>query len=91
MPYRIGNSGFSLGASYFYANLLNGCAETDGDALYCCSRKTSLPYRGLFHYRYGVRTDDHSSALNFPAGLPGPFFGSLPYFVYNRAQPEYDF
>jgi hypothetical protein len=38
----------------------------------------------LLRFRYGVRTDDHSTALNVP-----PVFRANG--VYNRAQLEYDF
>lgn len=68
--------------------------ETDGDALYRLNPVRKGPYRGLIlRYRYGVRTDDHASALNVSpvVAAHSVFFGSLPYFVYNRAQLEYDF
>jgi hypothetical protein len=66
--------------------------ETNGDAMYRFRKPGFGPYKGLLvRYRYGIRTDDHSSALNFPQGLPGVYFGGSPYFVYNRAQLEYDF
>lgn len=79
---------------YGFANAPDQTAETDGDAMYYLRPVTKAPYRGLLlRYRYGVRTDDHSSALNFPTAIAanGVFFGSLPYFVYSRAQLEYDF
>jgi hypothetical protein len=76
---------------YGYTGFPDQTAETNGDATYYLRPKGSSPYHGLFlRYRYGIRTDDHSSALNSP-GLPAVFFGSSPYFVYNRAQLEYDF
>lgn len=76
---------------YGYAGFPDKTAETGGDALYYLSPKKNTPYHGLtLRYRYGVRTDDHSSALNYP-NIPGVYFGGLPYFVYNRAQLEYDF
>lgn len=78
---------------YGFANFPDQTIETDGDATYYL-RPVPVrgPYRGLMlRWRYGVRTDNRSSALNFPMGYPASFFGSLPYFVYNRAQLEYDF
>jgi hypothetical protein len=47
----------------------------------------------MLRYRYGVRTDDHSSALNFPTAISanGVYFGALPYVEFNRTQIEYDF
>lgn len=77
---------------YGFTGFPDQTAETDGDASYYFSPVTPGPYHGLrVRYRYGVRTDDHSSALNVPAGTVGPFFGQLPYFVYTRTQLEYDF
>jgi outer membrane porin, OprD family len=78
---------------YGYSNFPDQTAEANADATYYFRKRPggTTPYRGLFlRYRYGVRTDDHSSALNYPA-IPGVYFGGLPYFVYNRAQIEYDF
>jgi hypothetical protein len=79
---------------YGFDNFPDQTTETDGDAMYHLSKVGKGPYRGLLmRYRYGVRTDDHSSALNFPPVISagGVYFGGLPYFVYNRAQLEYDF
>jgi hypothetical protein len=47
----------------------------------------------MLRLRYGVRTDDHSSAVNVPAAIAanGVFFGSLPYNQFNREMLEYDF
>lgn len=80
---------------YGFNNLPDQTAETVGDALYYLR---PLPNKGPYHglllrYRYGVRTDDHSSALNYPpvVSAHSVYFGGLPYFVYNRAQLEYDF
>lgn len=78
---------------YGFNNFPDQTNETDGDATYYLRPFPPRgPYRGLMvRWRYGVRTDNRSSALNFPAGYPAAFFGSLPYFVYNRAQLQYDF
>ena len=68
--------------------------ETDADAIYHFSPVRKGPYRGLMlRLRYGVRTDDHSSAVNVPAAIAanGVFFGSLPYNQFNREMLEYDF
>jgi hypothetical protein len=78
---------------YGYSYFPDQTAETNGDVTYYLSPRKggNTPYHGLFlRYRYGVRTDDHSSAMNYPT-IPGVYFGNLPYFVYNRAQLEYDF
>ena len=76
---------------YGFNNFPDQTAETAADAMYYLRPVGRTPYHGLLvRYRYGVRTDDHSSAANYP-GVPGVYFGSLPYFVYNRAQLEYDF
>jgi len=77
---------------YGFTGFPDQTAETNGDAMYYLRPNAHGPYKGLLlRYRYGIRTDDHSSAANFPVGYPGPFFGQSPYFVYNRAQLEYDF
>lgn len=76
---------------YGYTGFPDQTAETNGDAMYYLRPTGAGPYHGLLlRYRYGIRTDDHSSALNYP-GIPGVYFGQSPYFVYNRAQLEYDF
>ena len=35
LKYRFGNSGFSVGVSYFYANPFNGCNDPRSTALTC--------------------------------------------------------
>jgi hypothetical protein len=82
---------YDYGISTAVANFPDTTMETNGDAMYYMNPVGRGPYHGLLlRYRYGVRTDDHSSAMNYP-GTFGPYYGSLPYFVYNRAQLEYDF
>lgn len=79
---------------YGFGNFPDQTTETDADALYHMNPVREGPYRGLIlRYRYGVRTDDHSSALNYPAAISanGVYFGALPYIEFNRAQLEYDF
>jgi hypothetical protein len=79
---------------YGFNNFPDQTTETDADAIYRMNRVHAGAYRGLIlRYRYGVRTDDHSSALNFPAAISanGVYFGALPYVEFNRAQLEYDF
>jgi hypothetical protein len=79
---------------YGFNNAPDQTAETNGDATYYLRPLTNGPYHGLMlRFRYGVRTDDHASGLNVPPEIAanGVFFGSLPYFVYTRAQVEYDF
>jgi outer membrane porin, OprD family len=76
---------------YGFTGFPDQTAEANADAMYYFRPMAPGPYHGLLlRYRYGVRTDDHSSALNYP-GIPGVYFGQSPYFVYNRAQLEYDF
>ena len=80
--------------NYGINNFPDQTVETVGDALYYLRPLTGSHYHGLLlRYRYGVRTDDHASALNVSpvVAAHSAFFGSLPYFVYNRAQLEYDF
>lgn len=81
---------------YGFANFPQQTTETDGDAMYYLRALGKGPYHGLLlRYRYGVRTYDHTALADagIPAGTPlaGAYFGGLPYFVYNRAQLEYDF
>jgi hypothetical protein len=79
---------------YGFNSFPDQTTETNADAIYRVNPVRAGPYRGLIlRYRYGVRTDDHSSALNFPAAISanGVFFGASPYLEFNRAQIEYDF
>jgi hypothetical protein len=79
---------------YGFDNFPDQTAETDADATYHLNKVPNGPYRGLLlRFRYGVRTDDHSSALNVPPAFRANYvyFGGLPYFVYSRSQLEYDF
>jgi hypothetical protein len=78
-------------AAYNYGDLLTEqqTKETDADIQYLLNAlRPGKPYKGLLlRYRYGARSIDHTT------GYVGPntYFGGLPYFVYNRAQLEYDF
>jgi outer membrane porin, OprD family len=79
---------------YGFDNFPDQTTETNADAIYHLNAVRKGLYRGLIlRYRYGVRTDDHSSALNYPAAISanGVYFGALPYVEFNRAQIEYDF
>jgi hypothetical protein len=77
--------------NYGFSSFPDTTVEFNADALYRLSPVRSGLYRGLsLRYRYGARTDDHSAAIDHQ-NRPGTFFGSLPYFVYSRAQLEYDF
>lgn len=79
---------------YGFSTFPDQTNETDADVQYHLNPVRPGLYRGLLlRYRYGVRTDDHSSALNFPTAISanGVFFGSLPYTEFNRAMVEYDF
>jgi hypothetical protein len=79
---------------YGFNNFPDQTTETNVDAIYRVNRVRPGVYRGLMlRYRYGVRTDDHSSALNFPTAISanGVYFGALPYVEFNRTQIEYDF
>ncbi|MHB8374800.1 MAG: hypothetical protein ACYDBU_09280 [Vulcanimicrobiaceae bacterium] len=70
-------------ARYDYSNViaLSRAAETDVDFTYFFNTVRKGPYRGWsLRDRWGART-----ATNLP------FASTLPYFVYNRTQLEYDF
>ncbi|HTJ27598.1 MAG TPA: OprD family outer membrane porin [Candidatus Limnocylindria bacterium] len=81
---------YDYGFSYFP----DQTTELNADAMYHLNAVRRGPYKGLIlRYRYGVHTDDHSSAINYPGaiGANGVYFGALPYVEFNRAQIEYDF
>jgi len=97
-PARYGPENLQItvaGACYGYG--FNGFPDhpgvTDANAIYHLNPVHAGPYRRLMlRYRYGVRTDDHWSTLNFPgASANRVYFVSLPCYELNRTMIEYDF